>query len=194
MRVLAHTTCLPIGRPLRQLCNGSRETFARVRVRPKVGVALLVFAACLAPANGQEPGAKDHSKIDHKPGKESGVTSEVEQLSRRWYRAWLDKDAATVERLMADDYVYVSPTGQAQSREAILRVIRSPGYRLLNWKASNVVVRMLGDSAAVVRLRGQGEGEFEAQRFKEDHACLQVWGKVAGEWRVVVEQCTTNTP
>jgi uncharacterized protein (TIGR02246 family) len=122
------------------------------------------------------------------------VTSEVEQLSQRWYRAWLDKDAATVERLMADDYVYVGPTGQAQNREAILRVIRSPGYRLSKWNPSNVVVRMLGDSAAIVRLRGQDEGEFEGQRFKEDHACLQVWGRVGGEWRVVVEQCTANKP
>jgi uncharacterized protein (TIGR02246 family) len=122
------------------------------------------------------------------------VTSELEQLNQRWNRAWLEKDAATVERLMADDYVYVAPTGQALDREAILRIIRSPGYRLHHWTRTNVVVRMLGDSAAVIRQRGQGEGEFEGKPFKEDHACVTVCALVRGEWQIVMEQCTANQP
>jgi uncharacterized protein (TIGR02246 family) len=122
------------------------------------------------------------------------VASELEQLNQLWLRAWLEKDAATVERLMADDYVYVAPTGKSLDREAILRIIRSPGYRLHHWMRTNVVVRMLGDSAAVIRHRGQGEGEFEGKPFKEDHACLTVWEQVGGVWQVVLEQCTANQP
>ena len=111
-------------------------------------------------ANGQEPGKKDD-----KLAKESGVTFELEQLNQRWNRAWLEKDATTVEQLMAVDYVYVAPTGQALDREAILPIIRSPGYRLHRWTRTNVVVRMLGDRAAVIRHRGQGEGEYEGKQF-----------------------------
>ena len=122
------------------------------------------------------------------------MTPELEQLNQRWHRAWLDKDAATVERLMADDYVYVAPTGQAHDRPAILRVIRSPGYRLHSWTRTNVVVRMLGDSAAVIRDRTQAEGEFEGKQFKDDHACLRVCARIQGEWRIVMEQCTAIKP
>jgi uncharacterized protein (TIGR02246 family) len=122
------------------------------------------------------------------------MSSELEQLNQQWLQAWLDKDAATVERLMADDYVYVAPTGQALDREAILGIIRSPGYRLHHWTRTDVVARMLGDNAAVIRHRGQGEGAFDGQPFKEDHACITVCERVHGEWRVVVEQCTANKP
>ena len=122
------------------------------------------------------------------------MASELEQLNQRWNRAWLEKDAATVERLMADDYVYVAPTGQVLDREAILRIIRSPGYRLHHWSRTDVVVRMLGDGAAVIRHRGQGEGEFEGKPFKEDHACVTVCARVRGEWQIVMEQCTANQP
>jgi uncharacterized protein (TIGR02246 family) len=120
------------------------------------------------------------------------VNAELAALNERWNRAWVEKDAATVERLMADDYVYVAPTGQPLDREAILGIIRSPGYRLHHWTRTNVVVRMLGDSAAVIRHRGQGEGEFEGKPFKQDHACVSVCARVDGEWQVVLEQCTAN--
>src|SRR5258708_28032273 len=36
----------------------------------------------------------------------------------------------SVERLMADDYIYVGPNGLVLDRHAILRIIRSPSYRL----------------------------------------------------------------
>jgi ketosteroid isomerase-like protein len=140
-------------------------------------------------ANGQAPGEKDK-----KTGKESGMSSELEQFVQRWNRAWLDKDAASVERMMADDYVYVAPTGQVFDRAAILGIIRSPTYRLHHCTLTNVVVRMLGDNAAVVRDRIRGEGEFEGTRFKDDHSCIRVCAKVRGEWQIVVEQCTANKP
>jgi uncharacterized protein (TIGR02246 family) len=149
---------------------------------------VLVFVAP-ARADGQGPGKKDD-----KPGKEKGMTSELEQSSQRWYRAWLEKDAATVERMMADDYVYVTPTGQAQDRAAILRIIRSPGYRLHSWNRTNIVVRMLGDDAAVIRCRAQGEGEFDGKHFKDDQSLMQVCARVRGEWKVVAEQATVYKP
>jgi uncharacterized protein (TIGR02246 family) len=152
-----------------------------------VSLASVLLAGAFR-ANAQEPARQDKNR-----GKENAV-SELEQMIQRWYQAWLDKDAATVERLMADDYVYVAPTGQAQDRAAILRIIRSPNYRLHHFTRSNVVVRMLGDHAAVIRARGQGEGEFEGKPFKQDQACMTVCARVDGHWRVVVEQCTDMKP
>jgi uncharacterized protein (TIGR02246 family) len=149
-------------------------------------VALLVTAF--------QANARDSQAIDKKVGKESSVTTELERLSERWYRGWLDRDAATVEHMMADDYVYITPTGQTQNRDAILRIIRSPGYRLHQFTRTNIVVRMLGDGGAVIRSRGQGEGEFDGKRFKDDHALVQVWARINGEWKVVVEQATANKP
>jgi uncharacterized protein (TIGR02246 family) len=114
----------------------------------------------------------------------------LQALNERWIRAWFEKDAATVERLMADDYVYVGPGGLVLDRRATLAVIRSPSYRLDHGTRTDVLVRAVGQDAAVVRHRWQGAGSFEGKPFTDDYRGVMVWEKQAGEWRVVMEQCS----
>ena len=121
------------------------------------------------------------------------MLSELHGLNERWIRAWFDKDAATVDRLMAEDYVYVAPSGLVLDRQGILGVIRSPGYRLDHGTRTDVVVRALGRDAAVVRDRWQGGGSFEGTSFTDDHRCVRVWERLAGEWRMVMEQCSFSS-
>ena len=118
------------------------------------------------------------------------MLSELHSLSERWFQAWLEKDAALVERLMAEDYVYIGPSGLVLDRDAILAVIRSPSYRLDRGVRTEVVVRAVGHEAAVVRHRYQGAGAFDGNSFTDDHRGVMVWEKHAGEWRLVMEQCS----
>ena len=48
------------------------------------------------------------------------MTSDLHDLSERWFQAWLEKDAGTVERLAAEDYIYIAPSGLVLDRLAIL--------------------------------------------------------------------------
>jgi len=118
------------------------------------------------------------------------MLSEVQGLSERWFQAWLDKDAATVERLMAEDYLYIAPGGAVLDRQAIMAIIRSPSYRLEQGKRSEVVVRALGPEAAMARHRYQGSGSFEGTAFTDDQRGVMIWEKHAGVWRLVFEQCS----
>ena len=118
------------------------------------------------------------------------MLSELHGLSERWFQAWLQKDTATVERLMAEDYLYIGPSGLVLDRQAILAIVRSPNYRLDRGTRTDVVVRALGHEAAVVRHRYQGAGSFEGTSFTDDHQCVMVWEKHAGQWRLVMEQCS----
>jgi uncharacterized protein (TIGR02246 family) len=116
------------------------------------------------------------------------MSPELQGVSERWFQAWLDKDAATVDRLAADDYIYIAPSGMTMDRKAILRVIRSPGYKLDHGTRTEVVVRLLGRDAGVVRHRYQGAGSLDGAPFTDDHRGLMVWEKQAGDWRLVMEQ------
>src|SRR5262245_39212221 len=118
------------------------------------------------------------------------MSSELLNLSECWFRAWLEKDAATVERFAAEDYVYISPNGTVIDRQAILAIIRSPSYRLDRGERTDVVVRVIGSDAAVVRHRYQGAGSFEGKAFTDDHRCVMVWEKDTEQWRLVMEQCS----
>jgi uncharacterized protein (TIGR02246 family) len=120
-------------------------------------------------------------------------SDEVHGLSERWFQAWLEKDAATVERLMAEDYLYIAPTGLVLDRQSILAIVRSPSYRLDHGTRTEVVVRALGPEAAVVRHRYQGAGSFEGTSFTDDQRCVMVWEKHAAEWRLVMEQCSFSS-
>jgi uncharacterized protein (TIGR02246 family) len=119
--------------------------------------------------------------------------SEVRALSERWFQAWLEKDAGTVDRLMADDYIYIGPNGLVLDRQAILGVIRSPTYRLDRGTRTEIVVRAVGRDAAVVRHRYRGAGAFDGNSFTDDHRGLMVWEKRAGEWRLALEQCSFSS-
>ena len=121
------------------------------------------------------------------------MLAELHGLNERWNRAWLEKDAATVERLMADDYIYVAPTGFVLDRQAILAIIRSPSYRLDRATRTEVVVRAIGDDAAVVRHRSQSAGSFEGTSFEEDFGGVMVCERQVGQWRIVMEQCSFNS-
>lgn len=121
------------------------------------------------------------------------MLSDLQDLNERWNRAWFEKDAATVERLMADDYIYVGPNGLVLDPHAILRIIRSPSYQLNGGSHTEVVVRAVGHEAAVVRHRWQGTGSFEGTSFTDDHRGIRVWEKQAGQWRIVTEQCSFSS-
>jgi len=120
------------------------------------------------------------------------MQAELERLNETWNRAWLEKDATAVERLIADDYVYVGPNGQMLDRAAILGIIRSPNYWLDRWTRTEVVVRMLGIDSALIRHRGQGAGSFDGTAFQQDHRCVMVCVRHGTEWTIVFEQCSNN--
>lgn len=82
------------------------------------------------------------------------------------------------------------PRTASLDRLAILAIIRSASYRLDHGTRTEVVVRVVGHDAAVVRHRYQGAGSFEGTPFTDDHRCVMVWEKQAGEWRLVMEQCS----
>ncbi len=125
---------------------------------------------------------------------DSNVTADLERLNQMWERAWLDKDVALVEKLMADEYVFIAPNGQMLDRQAILKIIQSPSYHLDNGTRTEVIIKQVGEDAAVVVHRSQAEGSFEGTSFKDDHRCTMLCVRRGGEWRVILEQCSPNNP
>src|SRR5260370_16724359 len=97
------------------------------------------------------------------------MLAELQRLNEIWNRAWLEKDAATVERLMAEDYLYVGPNGPVLDRPSILRIIRSPSYRLDRSTRTKVVVSPLGNDAAIIPHPSQSARTFQRVAFEAYH-------------------------
>jgi len=123
----------------------------------------------------------------------SNMTADLEQLNQIWNRDWLEKDVALVEKLMADDYLYIAPNGRLLDRKAILNVIKSPSYRLDNSTRTPLVIKTVGEDTAVMVFHSQAAGRLAGKSFKDDHKCTMLCARQGSEWRVVLEQCSPTS-
>jgi hypothetical protein len=120
------------------------------------------------------------------------VSGELERISQAWTTAWLEHDAAAVDRMMAPGYIYITPTGQVLDRATILGVVRSPEYSA-SGSRSEVTVIALGTDAAVVVSRWRGRVSYQGRLFEEDHRCTSAFVQDGQGWRVAVEHASAIT-
>lgn len=121
------------------------------------------------------------------------LTEHLTLFNSEWNQAWLEKDVAAVEMMMADDYVYITPNGEVLDRGAVLRIIKSASYQLISGERKELIVRSLGQDVAAVICRWQGQGSYEGSSFVDDHRCTTICARRGTEWQVVHEHCSPNT-
>ena len=100
----------------------------------------------------------------------------------------IKKDRATMERLMADDYIYTHSTGTVANKAQDIAETMSPGG---NWTASkfdDLKIRIYGDVAVVTgrqTLTGSSKGYVSGPRRITD-----LWVRRSGRWLNVGGQTT----
>lgn len=118
---------------------------------------------------------------------------ELLAIEREWTAAHRNGDFATMERLMAEDFVKVLPDGSLADKAAVLASLRDE-HRWWDFAAGDEYdVRVLGDAAVVIgrwRARGSNNGRpFDyAARFSS------VYVRRDGRWLMLTEQSTTIIP
>ena len=117
----------------------------------------------------------------------------VAALVAEYDRAWNQRDTAVVARILAPDYQYFTSRGGVESREAALKILASPAYRLEQASRSEITVRVT-EPVAVVSSRWKGTGTYQGERFTDDQRCGQVWLRGTRGWRILSEHCVQITP
>jgi ketosteroid isomerase-like protein len=107
---------------------GARRVFA-------VGLLLFLFAA---PLFARLPRAQKHE-----------VRHEIDQLEEQWRTAILKGDINTMNSLLADDYMAITPTGTLQTKQESLANLRSGSFHVTTLDVSDRKVRIYGDTAVV---------------------------------------------
>ena len=118
----------------------------------------------------------------------NAVEKEVAQLFHTLNDAGIKKDRATIERLTADDFIYIHSNGSATNRAQEIAETMSSGTTWTNSKIDDLRVRIYGDVAIVTGLNtltGSAKGYVSgARRFTD------VWVRRNGQWRTVGGQST----
>jgi ketosteroid isomerase-like protein len=141
-----------------------------------IGIVLLSFAfAQLAPGQSAE---------------NSSSEKEVREMIEKYRAALLQRDVAALEKIWADDYVFVNASGDVVTKAQRLANVKSGATKLesIN-KEENIAVRVYQNSAVAtsrVAIKGKYGGQSTSGQYRSTH----VWVKGPEGWQLVANQLT----
>lgn len=146
---------------------------------------LAVNMTLLSFAFGQSPSAQQPANTSEQ---------EVRQMIEKYRTAILQRDVAALEKIWADDYVFVNAAGDVLTKTERLANIKSGATTLdsIN-QEENVTVRVYQNSA-VATSRLTLKGQFSGQAINGEYRSTLVWVKGPGGWQLVSNQLTALKP
>jgi ketosteroid isomerase-like protein len=119
---------------------------------------------------------------------------EVRQTIEKYRTALLRRDIPTLEKIWADDYIFVNASGEVLTKAQRLANAKSGATTLdsIN-EEENITVRVYQNSAVAtsrVTIKGQYSGQPTSGQYRSTH----VWVKGSAGWQLVSNQLTTLAP
>jgi ketosteroid isomerase-like protein len=148
----------------------------RIILYVAVSVALLSFALGQSATQTQSP--------------ISSSEQEVRQMIEKYRAALLQRDIPVLEKIWADDYVFVNASGEVTTKAQRLANIKSGAttFESINEEES-LTVRVYQNSAVAtsrVTIKGQYGGQPTSGQYRSTH----VWVKGPTGWQLVSNQLT----
>jgi len=150
-----------------------------------LAVAVLV-AVATSLALGQMADKQEKTK-----GGKAGVEQALMQMEREWVEAAQKKDAATLDRILADDWVGQGPTGIAKKAEA-LADLKSGDNKLESITLGDMKVRVFRDTAIVTGSDDE-KSSYKDKDTSGHYTWTDVFVKRQGRWQAVASQSTRLT-
>jgi ketosteroid isomerase-like protein len=115
---------------------------------------------------------------------------EVRQMIEKYRAALLQRDIPALEKIWADDYVFVNASGDVVTKAQRLANVKSGATKLesIN-EEENITVRVYQNSAVAtsrVAIKGKYGGQSTSGQYRSTH----VWVKGPEGWQLVANQLT----
>jgi ketosteroid isomerase-like protein len=125
--------------------------------------------------------------------REDRLHKEIENLESQWRTALVQNDVATINRLLADDYLGINPNGTLETKADALAQQRSGTVKISSIAPDNVKIRVYGDTA-VVTSQVDLEGRDGDRDISGRYHYTRVYSRRDGEWKVVSFEQSRITP
>jgi ketosteroid isomerase-like protein len=158
------------------------------RLTARDGAIVLLLVACLAGI--PIPGYAMAVPLLHRDDR---LHREIESLEAQWRTAVLQNDVATVNRLLADDYLGINPNGTLETKADALALRRAGTTKISSIDPINMKVRVYGDTA-VVTSQVQLEGHDGDRDISGRYHYTRVYSHRSGEWKVVSFEASRIAP
>jgi ketosteroid isomerase-like protein len=114
---------------------------------------------------------------------------EILKIEDERIQAMQKGDTAVLDRIHADDYVYVNTRGQLHTKAQRLADYRSGVIEYLSLKQDDYRLHIYGDTV-VMTGRASGAVKYHGKINRKARRFTNVYVKQGGQWRLVAHQAT----
>jgi ketosteroid isomerase-like protein len=159
------------GRPIRRSLTGPAVMLAAMVLGWPAATA---FAGHMQPLHEKKHDAK----------------RQVEALEEQWRQAQLTGDVATMDKLLSDDYIGISMTGQVNTKIQLLDRMRMHKFVLTKLLLGEMQVKLIG-SIAIVTSRAEVEGTNDGVAVQGTFRYTRVYQRLpSGVWKITSFEAT----
>ena len=141
----------------------------------RIGVLAIIVASALL---GQAETGKSPEEI-------------LIQIEHEWSQADLKKDAAALDRILAEDWIGIDFEGRVTNKAGALRGIVSDAAALESTVLRDMKVRIYGDTAIVTGTDTE-KGQYHGKDSSGKYVWTDVFVRRDGRWQAVSSQSTKS--
>jgi ketosteroid isomerase-like protein len=119
------------------------------------------------------------------PVQNSDDERQVSQLEQDLIEAFRHNDAAALERILADDFVFTDPRGASITKDLWLEDLRSGAFAFESVEIEDIRVRLAGDAALVTGLVTL-KARARAGVYNGQFGVIDVYMKREGRWQLAL--------
>jgi len=133
-----------------------------------------------------------NESVGKTPARESALAElieEVRQFEFAWGVAYINRDLAALERIMADDYTFTDPLGGVTDKRQNLDYISSGQFVIKDTHSRDVRIRIYGETAVVTAL-ANFTARYRGVAVNGSYQYTDVLVRRGGTWSAVASQAT----
>ena len=171
-------------------------TKKRPQMKPILIIAVLVlatvsFSSCAA--SGKKATSPSSSSATSTASPSENVEQALTQMEREWGDAFVKRDTASLERIMANDWAGISWDGKTYTKAQTIAEVKSGTTTVESTTMEPLKVRVFGDTAVVTG------GDTEKSKYQgKDTSGRYLWTDVFvkrnGRWQAVASHSTRVEP
>ena len=146
-----------------------------------------LFVASVAPILAQLPHPPHHRRKHME-------REQIVELEDEWQRAALAADVPAMDKLLSDDYLGITATGEVLTKAQQLDHMRNRELVLTKLDISELKIKLIGNIAIVTSL-AQVEGSSDGEPLQGAYRYTRVYQRLAsGSWKITNFEVTPTTP
>jgi len=114
------------------------------------------------------------------------IEQEVLEVERQYINAHVERDTATLERILADDFTIRFPYGRFSTKAERLALFDNTDFSFVSFTTDDVQTQIINEYEAVGTGRAMLTGRYQDRRFRSrTYGYTRTYEKRQGQWQIV---------